>query len=198
MRYKDSPFGKIPDTWGISTIAAETIVVTDYVANGSFAALAENVKYRNEKTDTVLIRLVDYNNDFNGDFVYIDDNAYDFLSKSKLFGGEIIISNVGANVGTVFRCPQLKLKMSLGPNAIMVKFKGCDDFYYYWLISHSGQQMLRSLVTGSAQPKFNKTNFREMKIPVPPMAVQEKIASILLAIDRKIDNNKAINHNLAA
>lgn len=196
MRYKDSPFGKIPDTWGISTIAAETIVVTDYVANGSFAALAENVKYRNEKTDTVLIRLVDYNNDFNGDFVYIDDNAYDFLSKSKLFGGEIIISNVGANVGTVFRCPQLKLKMSLGPNAIMVKFKGCDDFYYYWLISHSGQQMLRSLVTGSAQPKFNKTNFREMKIPVPPMAVQEKIASILLAIDRKIDNNKAINHNL--
>lgn len=139
---------------------------------------------------------MDYNNDFKGDFVYIDDKAYEFLSKSKLFGGEIIISNVGANVGTVFRCPMLKMKMSLGPNAIMVKFKGCDDFYYYWLNSHVGQQMLRSLVTGSAQPKFNKTNFREMKIPVPPLSVQEKIASVLLSIDKKIDNNKAINHNL--
>ena len=198
MKYKETVFGKLPESWGISTINQETSVVTDYVANGSFASLAKNVKYLDEKTDTVLIRLVDYNNDFQCGFVYIDDEAYEFLSKSKLFGGEIIISNVGVNVGTVFRCPKLKTKMSLGPNAIMVKFKGCDDFYYYWLNSHVGQQTLRSIVTGSAQPKFNKTNFREMKIPVPPLSVQEKIASILLSIDKKIDYNKAINHNLAA
>ncbi len=194
--YKESPWGKIPVYWGISTIKDETEVVTDYVANGSFASLAENVEYKSEKDYAVLIRLVDYNNQFKGDFVYINQNAYEFLSKSKLYGDEIIISNVGANVGTVFKCPHLDYKMSLAPNSIMVKFKGDNNFYYYWLKSHFGQHMLHSIVTGSAQPKFNKTNFRDLQIPVPPLEEQVRIATILKSLDDKIEVNRRINENL--
>ena len=196
--YKASPWGIIPTHWKISSIKEETDVVTDYVANGSFASLAENVKYKSEKDYAVLIRLVDYNNQFRGDFVYIDKNAYEFLGKSKLYGDEIIISNVGANVGTVFRCPHLGCKMSLAPNSIMVKFNGNNDFYYYWLKSRFGQHMLKSIVTGSAQPKFNKTNFRDLQIPVPPLDEQESIASILSSLDDKIAVNKKICENLEA
>ena len=194
--YKESPWGNIPYHWGISSIKDETEVVTDYVANGSFASLAENVKYKSEKDYAVLIRLVDYNNQFKGDFVYIDKDAYEFLGKSKLYGDEIIISNVGANVGTVFKCPHLECKMSLAPNSIMVKFKGNNDFFYYWLKSRFGQHMLQSIVTGSAQPKFNKTNFKDLLIPVPPLREQERIASILKSLDDKIEINRKINENL--
>ncbi len=194
--YKASPWGIIPTHWKISSIKEETDVVTDYVANGSFASLAENVKYKSEKDYAVLIRLVDYNNQFKGDFVYIDKNAYEFLGKSKLYGDEIIISNVGANVGTVFRCPHLECKMSLAPNSIMVKFNGNNDFYYYWLKSRWGQHMLQSIVTGSAQPKFNKTNFRDLQIPVPPLDEQISIAAILKSLDDKIEVNRRINVNL--
>ena len=186
MEWKESietPFGKIPDNWKVSRVKDEAIVVTDYVANGSFASLAENVQYKNEEDYAVLIRLVDYNNNFNGNFVFISKESYDFLGKSKLFGDEIIISNVGANVGTVFKCPHLKYKMSLAPNSVMVKFRGDNDFYYYWLKSNGGQGMLHSIVTGSAQPKFNKTNFRD---------------AILSSLDDKIENNNRINRNLEA
>ena len=201
MEWKESietPFGKIPDNWKVSRVKDEAIVVTDYVANGSFASLAENVQYKNEEDYAVLIRLVDYNNNFNGNFVFISKESYDFLGKSKLFGDEIIISNVGANVGTVFKCPHLKYKMSLAPNSVMVKFRGDNDFYYYWLKSNGGQGMLHSIVTGSAQPKFNKTNFREMVIPVPPLETQRRIAAILSSLDDKIENNNRINRNLEA
>ncbi|MBQ3373556.1 MAG: restriction endonuclease subunit S [Oscillospiraceae bacterium] len=196
MNYKETPFGKIPNSWVLSPISDVTNLVTDYVANGSFAALAENVKYKDTEDIAVLIRLVDYNNGFKGDFVFIDEHAYSFLSKSKLYGGEIIISNVGANVGTVFRCPFLPYKMSLAPNSIMVKFKGNDSFYYYWLKSKAGQHMLHSIVTGSAQPKFNKTNFRDMLVPVPPKKTQDEIVSILQPIDEKIELSNRINENL--
>ena len=196
MKYKDTPFGKIPDRWDLSPISEVTDLVTDYVANGSFASLAENVTYKDTEDVAVLIRLVDYNNDYKGNFVFIDEHAYEFLGKSKLYGGEIIISNVGANVGTVFRCPQLQYKMSLAPNAIMVKLKENDDFYYFWLRSHAGQHMLHSIVTGSAQPKFNKTNFRDMLVPVPPRDQQDKIVSILQPLEEKIEQNKKINENL--
>ena len=196
MSYKDTPFGKIPENWGVVPISEVTEFVTDYVANGSFASLAENVTYKDTEDAAVLIRLVDYNNDFKGNFVFIDEHAYEFLGKSKLYGDEIIISNVGANVGTVFRCPHLPYKMSLAPNAIMVKFKASDDFYYFWLRSHAGQHSLHSIVTGSAQPKFNKTNFRDMLVPVPPRDQMDKIVSILQPLEAKIEHNKKINDNL--
>lgn len=196
MKFKDTKIGIVPSHWEVQPLKEITEIVTDYVANGSFASLAENVTYKDEEDVAVLIRLVDYNNDFQGKFVFIDEHAYQFLGKSKLFGGEIIISNVGANVGTVFRCPKLAYKMSLAPNSVMVKFKGNDDFYFHWLRGFNGQQMLKSIVTGSAQPKFNKTNFKEMLAPVPPIGEQNKIASILNTIDEKIEINKKINNNL--
>lgn len=196
MRYKETKFGKIPWDWAVLPVKAVAEVVTDYVANVSFASLAKNVKYKETEDVAILIRLVDYNNGFKNNFVYIDEHAYEFLAKSKLFGDEIIISNVGINVGTVFRCPHLKYKMSLGPNAIMVRFAGNNDFYYYWLKGFQGQQMLRSIVTGSVQPKFNKTNFRDMLVPVPPIVIQNRIVTILNCLDRKIELNNKINENL--
>lgn len=174
------------------------IVVTDYVANGSFASLAENVQYYNTENYAILIRLVDYNNNFSGEFVYVNEHAYNYLSKSKLYGDEIIISNVGANVGTVFKCPNLKKPMTLGPNSIIVKLNGNNDFYYYWFKSRYGKHCIDSIVSGSAQPKFNKTHFKEMAIPVPPIKEQQKIASILSSLDSKIENNRKICANLEA
>lgn len=191
-------YGNVPTGWKICKVKDYSTVVTDYVANGSFASLAKNVNYKDTEDEAVLIRLTDFNNGFNGNFVYIDNHAYEFLSKSKLFGGEIIISNVGANVGTVFKCPYLDKKMSLAPNSIMLKTLGNDDFYYYWFSSRNGQHSLKSIVTGSAQPKFNKTNFRDLEIPVPPIETQNRIVSILKSIDSKIELNNKINNNLAA
>lgn len=196
MNYKETAIGRIPIDWDTQQIKDVTTTVTDYVANGSFASLAKNVHYKSTPDIAVLIRLVDYNNHFKGDFVYIDEHAYEFLSKTKLYGNEIIISNVGANVGTVFRCPRLDCKMSLAPNAIMVKFKQNNDFYFHWLRGTQGQHMLQSIVTGSAQPKFNKTNFKEMLVPVPPIKIQREISSILNCLDEKIELNNKINENL--
>ena len=154
------------------------VLVTDYVANGSFKSLADNVQYLSKETDNVLIRLTDYNNNFSSDMVYISDESYNFLSKSKLYGDEIIISNVGANVGTVFRCPRLNKRMSLAPNAIMLRSAKYEHYLYLYFISHYGQQQLQSIVTGSAQPKFNKTNFRSLKVVLPDETILNKITDL--------------------
>jgi len=185
--WQETDFGRIPAHWTISNVQEETEYVTDYVANGSFASLAENVNYKNTPDYAVLIRLTDYNNGFKGDFVYVDEHAYNFLKKSKLKGGEIIISNVGAYSGTVFLAPKLGIPMTLGPNAVMMEFKDGNDFYFHWLKSPAGQFSLEGIISGSAQPKFNKTSFRAMEIPVPPIEEQHAIASVLSSLDDKID-----------
>ena len=145
--------------------------ITDYVANGSFADLKKNVKYLQESNYAILVRTLDLSSNFkNNNFVYIDKNAYDFLEKSKLFGGEIIINNVGAGVGTVFCCPKLERKMSLGPNSVVLK-TDYNKFYYYWLSSKQGQDEIFQITSFSALPKFNKTSFKQILFPV----IDEKI-----------------------
>ncbi len=62
-------YGELPLPWKFSTIEDYATVITDYVANGSFAALAENVEYKEQPDEAVLIRLVDYNNGFKGNFI---------------------------------------------------------------------------------------------------------------------------------
>ncbi len=178
-------------------IGSLDVLITDYVANGSFKSLADNVQYLSQETDNVLIRLTDYNNNFSSDMVYISNDSYDFLSKSKLYGDEIIISNVGANVGTVFRCPRLNKRMSLAPNAIMLRSAKYEHYLYLYFISRYGQQQLRSIVTGSAQPKFNKTNFRSLKVVLPDEETLSKITTLYIPMYEHIVANLHENKVLA-
>lgn len=149
------------------------VVVTDYVANGSFASLKENVTIFEEPDYAVFIRNTDLKS---GSFkTYVDERAYHFLSKSTLFGGEIIVSNVG-DIGSVFICPKLDKPMTLGNNIIMVKTKNAslNHFLYCWLKWFGGQRAMQGIATGSAVPKFNKTEFKGLQLKLPAQMVLKK------------------------
>lgn len=187
----------MPDSWSKKSISELDVLVTDYVANGSFKSLAENVTYLSEETNNVLIRLTDYNNNFDiSEMIYISDESYDFLSKSSLHGDEIIISNVGANVGTVFRCPRLIKRMSLAPNAIMLRSILLQDYLYLYFTSPYGQREIKSIVTGSAQPKFNKTNFRSLNVVIPDQQMLKKFNDIYGSMYEQVTLNITENRNL--
>lgn len=173
--------------------------ITDYVANGSFKSLADNVQYSNDKDYARLIRLVDFNNNYDEkNAIWVPESSYNFLKKSVLYGNEVIISNVGANLGTVFKCPKLDYPMTLGPNSILIKTNDlCNqDYLYYYLKSRIGYNKIMALVSGSAMPKFNKTELRNMKISLPNRNYQDKVVELLSKIDKKIELNNKINNNL--
>ena len=152
-------------------------MITDYVANGSFASLKANVRTYKEKNYALFVRTVDLSDNFKGDLSYIDKESYDFLEKSKLYGGELMLSNIGASIGKVFKVPHLDTPMSLAPNAIILRFFNditCDYFEYVFK-SFVGQNYLQFLSGGAAMPKFNKTDLRAMIVPVPPIKEQERI-----------------------
>jgi len=178
----------------------EVALVTDFSANGSFADLRNNVPYKSNPDYAILVRLVDFNASWNGNFVYVNEHSYKFLKKSYLNPGDVVIANIGANAGTVFRVPNLGQPMTLGPNALVIKtdkFEKTDkNFLYYYFSSQVGQNQVSSIITGSAQPKFTKTDFRNLKIPLPPLPEQRAIADVLGALDDKIELNRRMNETL--
>jgi type I restriction enzyme S subunit len=183
--FVESELGMIPKGWRVEKIGNLPINVTDYVANGSFASLKENVKLYQTPEYAYFIRNTDLKS---GNYeVYVDKHSYEFLSKSTLYGGEVIISNVG-DVGSVHLCPYLDKPMTLGNNIIMLKTdKQYYSFFLYILFKWAyGNDLIMSIKGGSAQPKFNKTDFKSLKIIVPNDVVLEEYHSIISSLFNKI------------
>lgn len=190
---------EIPEGWEVKEIGNVDIYISDFTANGSFAGLRENVKYNVGEKYALLIRPIDFNNNFNNvkDYVYINKHAYEYLSKSKLMGNEIIICNVGA-VGEIYRCPELNIPMSLGPNGIVVNSIKYNDFLSLFFKSSIGQQCIKSISSGSIQLKFNKTNFKQIKICIPPDKILERFNKIYKPVYNKQKNIWKENRELTS
>jgi type I restriction enzyme S subunit len=59
----------------------------------------------------------------------------------------------------------------------------------YFLMSYIQTSNILGYLTGSAQPKLSQANLKAIKLLLPPLPIQRKIAAILSAYDRLIENN---------
>ncbi len=180
IKEDDIPY-ELPAGWCWCRIAQYTQKVTDFVASGSFASLRENVKYYDTPNYAVLVRTKDFRANFSKDLVYTDKHGYEFLENSRLFGGEMILPNIGASIGKVFIVPTLPFRMTLAPNSVMTRFffDYQREWLYYFFLSPFGQETLSSISSATAQGKFNKTEFKQILFPLPPLAEQKRIVAKL-------------------
>lgn len=166
------------------------------MANGSFASLKSNVNLYQEPNYAYFIRNTDLKSGSFG--VFVDQHSYEFLSKSTLYGGEIIISNVG-DVGSVFLCPKLDGLMTLGNNIIMLRPED-DHLHYYlyiWFKYLQGQVLIQGIKGGSAQPKFNKTDFKNTSVLIPTKDTLSRFHDTVAPMFETISQRQAENARLA-
>jgi len=184
----ESELGEIPEGWRIKTINDLNLYITDLVANGSFATIKENVETKDEVDYALFVRNTDLKNEFINK-VFVPEHSYNFLKKTRLYGGEIILANVG-DVGTAHMCPYFDIPMTLGNNCIMVRSKVFQNWLYTFFRSRSGFHSLKSAVVGSVQEKLSKTNFKNIELVVPDNNTLKSFESYAGKIYIKIFSNK--------
>ena len=174
-----------PDGVDIKNVGDICDTITDYTAAGSFADVAKNVKYINDGVGYAqLIRTTDLKSAFkNTDkFVYVDEHAFNYLWRVNLDSECLVLPNVG-NCGEVYYVTPDILPFShnvLGPNSILVKSSIVDNRYLFHAFqSGNFQKKLAKITSTTGQTKFNKTNFKALSLPVPPLEVQREIVHIL-------------------
>jgi len=197
--YKDSGIYNeaIPLTWNVRKFGGLCSVVTDFVASGSFADLRANVHYLDSPDYAMLVRTTDLAKSNRSEKrVYISKESYDYLSNSNLFGGEIVLPNIGS-IGDVYIVPSdLYSRMSLAPNAIMFKTNECDKYFYYYFQSKVGGVQLDEISQSTAMAKFNKTDLRQLRVLCPPYSEQQKIADYLDKVCGEVDELVAIQETM--
>lgn len=143
-------------------------ILTDYHANGSYEILRGNVILSNEPDYAHMIRTVDIErDDFETDIISISEHAYNFLSKTKVYGGEIIVNKIG-NAGKVYLIPPVERKTSLGMNQFMIRAnKKINNYYLYSFLSGKyGQDQLKQRVTGAVPLSIDKESTRSVFVPL--------------------------------
>ena len=194
---EEVPF-EIPQGWEWCRLNEVATSVTDFVASGSFASLRENVKYYGTKEYALLVRTKDLSCNFSNDLVYTDKHGYDFLSNSNLFGGELILPNIGASIGKVFIVPNLNMPMTLAPNSVMIRLDDeCTKSWLYNVFSSPfGYDTLWSISSSTAQGKFNKTDFRKVLVPIPPIEEQNRIVTKIKELSPYIEKYSKTQEHL--
>ena len=102
----------------------------------------------------------------------------------------VVIGRVGAYCGSVFR---EKERCWISDNAIS-GISDDDNIEYLYYLLKSLQLNQRHI--GTSQPLLTQEILNNIQVTVPPHIVQNKIATILRALDDKIELNNKINDDL--
>lgn len=103
----------------------------------------------------------------------------------------IIIGRVGVYCGSVYLERE---KCWVSDNAIKVQAKdGADLEYLFYLLKGL---RLNERQIGTSQPLLTQNILNNIEVNVPDFVIQQKIASILSALDEKIQLNTKVNDNL--
>ncbi len=180
----------LPKDWEAVKVEDIFEIITDFSAAGSFAQQSQMVQYTNDRTNYAqLIRTTELKNGFNNtNAIYINKEAFEFLWRVNLNSDAIILPNIGINCGEIYYVDIKKLihkHNALAPNAILLRTKKANlKFLFYAFLDTWFQKQLINIITSSAQPKFTKTDLRDLLIPLPPLNEQIAIANILSGLDR--------------
>ena len=174
-------------------------VLTDYHANGSYKVLKKNVEIKSDKSFAWMVRSTDFENNFQNNFRYIDKKAYEFLKKSKIFGGEILMCKIG-NAGEVYLMPKISSPCSLAMNLFLIRVNKnicITKFVYFFLISNNGKLQIFNKLKGAITKTITKENVKSLKIPLVDLETQKLFVKKIEEIE-KITNNliKKYNHKI--
>lgn len=127
----------------------------------------------------------------------ISDSDKKRLNKYVLNEGDIVFSRVGS----VDRCSYVDNKhlgwmfsgrcLRIRPRNVVYPL-----YLYYYFCMENTKQFIRNIAVGATMPSINTKLMEDLKVLLPTMEMQQKIASILSALDDKIELNNRINENL--
>jgi type I restriction enzyme, S subunit len=168
--------------------------LSDYHANGSYEVLNAHVSILNYPDYAYMVRSTDLEKQtFQSNVKYVTQAAYNYLSKTKLYGGEILINKIG-NPGAAYLMPKLDKPATVGMNLFMLRLKNTQEFnqQFVWAFLNSGigQKIIRRKVNGTVPLTIDKAAVRSLYLPKLDIFFQENIQKNVLLAEEKLKESQ--------
>ena len=182
--YKDSAVGVIPQEWEVKPVKDFGQVVT-----GNTPSTAEVSNYGDEY---MFVSPADLSDDKK--YIFRTEkmlSSKGYAVSRKMPKGAILYTCIGSTIGKI-GIASCELTSNQQINAVI-----CDDnneYLYYGLLFLTGR--IKMLAGEQAVPIINKSDFERIKLAVPPMEEQRKIAEILGVWDEAIEKQSRLIEKL--
>jgi len=172
--YKETEIGVIPVEWEVVKLEA--------IANFTQGIQVPIEEQSLIKKDGLVrfIRIVDYTQQHT-EIRYVENKGDRYFANEN----DIVMVRYGVP-GLIGR----RIKGQIANNLFKINLeqtKANNNFFEFMLSSQIVQGVLQSGIASTTMPAINFSSLNRIKIPLPPLKEQEKIADILSTTDEKID-----------
>ena len=127
----------------------------------------------------------------------INFNEAPSRARRRLENGNTVISSVRPNLKSFFYCREIPDNAIASTGFVVLEAIKIEPRFLYYLTTNDNYiNYLVQSCSGSAYPAFSPKVILDSEVTIPELTEQKSIASILSAIDDKIENNLAINKTL--
>lgn len=126
------------------------------------------------------------------DLIYLEDDVFQKIKRYIINSGDIAITIVGASVGDTGYASKNVDGYNLTENAVrLTNYKNNVDskFLHYVLAQKQYHDYMQLIAGAAAQPKLGIYKVKRIKVELPDLKKQKRIANILSAYDNLIENN---------
>jgi len=183
VKLKETEVGLIPEDWGVVKLVDIGEFQYGYTETATFKPIGPK-----------FLRITDISDEGNinwntAPYCNIDDDAF---KKYELHDGDILIARIGATTGKtcIVKNPPPSVFASY-----LIRFSSKKDnvnpfFIYYFMRSNLYWQQINAIKEGKLKKGVSASLLKNLLIPLPPLHIQQKIASILSAVDEKIEKEE--------
>jgi type I restriction enzyme, S subunit len=187
--YKRTKLGWIPEDWEIMQLIDVCINSKRAIVDGPFGSNLKTIHYRKQGIPIISSGFVTDGKFYADAYIYVDESKYLAEIRSKVIGGDIVMAKIGARCGASAIMPKEHPDGILSGNALKISINESQNSTFYiwsyldWL--HKNHKLEKIKAVG-AQPAISTPSLKKIKMIIPPLPEQKKIAKILNTWDDAI------------
>lgn len=131
------------------------------------------------------------------DIRYIGREFHQRIRKSRLSPGDVVIVRTG-NPGITAIIPDWLEEANCSDLVIVRPGNRLNSKYFVYFMNAIARHQVDAHIVGAVQQHFNVGSAKTLQVSLPSISEQQRIVSVLGALDDKIEINREMNHTLEA
>ena len=193
-------FAALPDGWGWTSVERLAANDANSIGAGPFGTIFKAKDFRSEGVPIIFLRHVSPFKYLTHKPGFMDVGKWEELFRSySVFGGELLITKLGEPPGVCAQYPMGIGPAMVTPDVIKLSVNGevvIAEYLMYYFNSEPAKRFATGAAFGTTRTRLTLPLFREMPVPLPPLAEQARIVaevdrhlSIVREVEAEVDTN---------